>query len=47
VPAAFIIASLVLVANTLTEKPVESLIGVGLVALGLPAFAWWRRQSVP
>jgi len=47
VPAAFVVSSLVLVANTLTEKPVESLIGLGLVALGLPAFAWWRRKSAP
>jgi hypothetical protein len=31
------------VANTLWEKPVESLWGLGLVVLGLPAYAWWRR----
>jgi APA family basic amino acid/polyamine antiporter len=43
VPALFIAASLALVANTLWEKPVESLWGLGLVALGLPAYAWWRR----
>jgi len=46
VPAAFIVASLVLVANTLAEKPVQSLIGVGLVALGLPAFARWRPRAM-
>lgn len=43
VPLAFILTSLAFVANTLVEKPVESLIGLGLVALGLPAYAWWRR----
>jgi APA family basic amino acid/polyamine antiporter len=43
VPALFIAASLALVANTLWEKPVESLWGLGLVVLGLPAYAWWRR----
>jgi basic amino acid/polyamine antiporter, APA family len=43
VPGLFIAATLVLVANTLWEKPVESLWGLGLVALGLPAYAWWRR----
>jgi APA family basic amino acid/polyamine antiporter len=47
VPALFVISSLVLVANTLTEKPAESLIGLGLVALGLPAFAWWRWKNAP
>jgi hypothetical protein len=36
VPALFILSSLVLVANTLAEKPVESLIGVFLLALGGP-----------
>jgi APA family basic amino acid/polyamine antiporter len=44
VPIAFILTSLAFVANTLVEKPVESFIGLGLVALGLPAYAWWRRQ---
>jgi APA family basic amino acid/polyamine antiporter len=43
VPALFIVATLILVGNTLWEKPVESLWGLGLVALGLPAYAWWRR----
>ncbi len=46
VPALFIVASLALVGNTLVEKPKESLIGLGFVALGLPAYAYWRRQSL-
>lgn len=41
VPALFILSSLALVANTLVEKPTESLIGLGFVGLGLPAYAWW------
>jgi APA family basic amino acid/polyamine antiporter len=45
VPALFILASLALVANTLAERPVESLLGLGLLALGLPAYAYWRRGS--
>ena len=45
VPALFILASLALVANTLAEKPRESLAGLGFVALGLPAYVYWRRQS--
>jgi APA family basic amino acid/polyamine antiporter len=45
VPALFIAASLALVGNTLWEKPVESLWGLGLVALGLPAYAWWRWRG--
>jgi APA family basic amino acid/polyamine antiporter len=44
VPALFILASSLLVANTLAERPLESLWGLGLVALGLPAYAYWRRR---
>lgn len=45
VPAVFILASLVLVASTLKEKPVESLLGLGCVALGFPAYLFWRRRG--
>ena len=38
VPALFIFACLLLIGNTLKESPVESLIGLGLVALGIPAY---------
>ncbi|MFH1175835.1 MAG: amino acid permease [Acidobacteriota bacterium] len=45
VPAAFIVGCGLLVVNTLLEKPVESLLGLGLVALGLPAYAYWRHRA--
>jgi APA family basic amino acid/polyamine antiporter len=45
VPALFVLASAGLVANTLIEKPTESLAGLGLLLLGLPAYAFWRRRS--
>jgi APA family basic amino acid/polyamine antiporter len=44
VPLLFIISSLALVANTLWEKPVESLGGLILVASGVPVYWWWRRR---
>lgn len=44
VPALFILGSLYLVVNTLRERPVESLAGLGLVAIGLPVFYFWKRQ---
>jgi APA family basic amino acid/polyamine antiporter len=44
VPWLFILSSALLVLNTLVEKPVESLIGLALVLLGAPAYAWWRRR---
>jgi APA family basic amino acid/polyamine antiporter len=45
VPLLFVVSSVVLVLNTLVEKPVESAFGLGLVAIGLPAYAWWRRHA--
>jgi APA family basic amino acid/polyamine antiporter len=44
VPALFVLGLGVLVVNTVAEKPRESLIGVLIVALGLPAYAYWRRE---
>jgi APA family basic amino acid/polyamine antiporter len=45
VPALFVVASLILVVNTLVEKPVESLLGLGLVAAGIPAYLFWRGRA--
>ena len=45
VPIAFLIATAILLVNTLLERPAESLAGRGLVALGLPAYAYLRRGN--
>jgi APA family basic amino acid/polyamine antiporter len=45
VPAVFVLASAALVVNTLLEKPVESLIGLAILALGVPAYRHWRRAA--
>jgi len=45
VPALFVLASLALVANTLAGRPLESALGLALLALGLPAYAFWRRAA--
>jgi APA family basic amino acid/polyamine antiporter len=42
VPAIFILGALYMVINTLTERPTESLAGLGLLALGLPVYRYWR-----
>ncbi|HXO19498.1 MAG TPA: amino acid permease [Thermoanaerobaculia bacterium] len=47
IPGLFILASLLLVVNTLVEKPKESLWGLLFVGLGLPAYLYWRRQPSP
>jgi APA family basic amino acid/polyamine antiporter len=43
VPAVFVLSTGVLVLSTLIERPMESLLGLGLVALGLPAYWYWSR----
>ena len=45
VPAVFVLASTALLLNTLVEKPLESLLGLLLVGLGIPAYMWWRRKA--
>jgi APA family basic amino acid/polyamine antiporter len=45
VPALFILACLLLTGNTLVEKPVEALLGLGLLVLGVPAFLWFRKRT--
>jgi APA family basic amino acid/polyamine antiporter len=44
VPILFIAASLLIVVNTAIERPVESLLGVGIILLGVPAYLYWRRS---
>jgi len=45
VPALFVMAMTGLVLNTLYERPLQSLLGVGLVALGVPFFRWRRTLT--
>ena len=42
-PLLFAVASLWLVGNTLVDKPLPSLAGLGLIASGLPVYFWCRR----
>lgn len=45
VPLLFVGTSVFFVVNTLLEAPRESLVGLGLLALGVPAYAYWRRRA--
>ncbi len=40
-----VVGSGALVYNTLVERPVESVAGLGLVALGLPFYWYWRKET--
>jgi APA family basic amino acid/polyamine antiporter len=43
VPVVFILGSAAFVLNTLIERPIESVAGLGLLALGLPVYWWYWR----
>jgi APA family basic amino acid/polyamine antiporter len=43
IPILFILGSFAFVMNTLVERPMESLAGVGLLVLGLPAYWYWKK----
>lgn len=45
VPIIFIAASAGILLNTLIEKPVESLAGLVLTALGIPVYFYWKRKK--
>ncbi len=45
VPAVFVLGCLAFVVNTMMERPAESLAGLGLIALGLPAYVYWRTPA--
>lgn len=44
-PIVFIVASTGILINTLFEKPVESLAGLGITVLGIPVYYYWKRKS--
>jgi APA family basic amino acid/polyamine antiporter len=42
-PVLFVVAALGIVVNTVFAQPVQSLIGLGITAAGVGAYAWWSR----
>jgi len=44
VPVLFILAAIVLLITTAIERPRESLMGIGLIVLGLPFYYYWKKQ---
>jgi APA family basic amino acid/polyamine antiporter len=46
VPVLFIIAACVLLVTTAIERPRESLIGIGLIVLGLPFYFYWKNERM-
>lgn len=44
VPVVFILANLGIALATLWERPFESLVGAGIIALGIPAYFFWQNR---
>jgi basic amino acid/polyamine antiporter, APA family len=44
-PAVFVLGAFVLIVNTLTQRPIESLSGLGLLVIGLPVYWHWRKPG--
>jgi APA family basic amino acid/polyamine antiporter len=45
VPALFVAALAGILINTVIERPVQSLIGLVFVVLGIPVFMYWSRKK--
>ncbi|MGH7751586.1 MAG: APC family permease [Gemmatimonadales bacterium] len=45
-PILFILVAAAFAGNTLWNRPLETLIGLGIVVLGLPAYLVWRRRAI-
>ncbi len=45
VPLAYCLICLLWALNTLRERPIESLAGIGIMLLGTPAYLYWRAEN--
>ncbi len=45
VPILFVLGALVLLLSTAVDRPRESLMGIGLILIGLPFYFHWKRQK--
>ncbi|MCP4727211.1 MAG: amino acid permease [bacterium] len=45
IPVLFILASLVILINTLLEKPAESIAGIIISLTGVPVYYYWKRKK--
>ncbi len=42
-PVLFVSAALAIVLNTIVTRPIEAMIGIAVVAAGIPAYLFWKR----
>ncbi|MDH5707426.1 MAG: amino acid permease [Candidatus Aminicenantes bacterium] len=46
-PLIFVLINLAIFINTLAAQPVKSLIGMLMIAVGIPAFLYWKKRANP
>jgi APA family basic amino acid/polyamine antiporter len=46
VPVLFVLVAASLIVSTLAESPRESIMGLGLILIGLPFYFYWKRRSL-
>jgi basic amino acid/polyamine antiporter, APA family len=44
-PLLFVLAAMLIVVNTIVAQPVQSIVGIALAVLGVPAYFVWRRPA--
>jgi APA family basic amino acid/polyamine antiporter len=47
VPLLFVAINLAIFINALKSQPLKSLIGLGILLIGFPAYVYWRRKNIP
>jgi APA family basic amino acid/polyamine antiporter len=45
VPVLFVLVACILILSTLRDSPRESLMGIGLIVLGLPFYFYWKSRK--
>jgi APA family basic amino acid/polyamine antiporter len=45
VPVFFVLAAIALLGSTLIQSPRESIIGLALMAAGIPFYLYWRKRA--
>jgi APA family basic amino acid/polyamine antiporter len=45
IPLVFVIVAIALILNTLYQRRAESMVGLGLILIGLPLYFYWRKRS--
>jgi basic amino acid/polyamine antiporter, APA family len=47
VPIFFVLVAVILLGSTLVRSPRESLMGLGLIAIGIPFYFYWKGRALP